>query len=197
MTTLRDVCKYYKGLPHQDVALDYLEENLPQGLMHCFLTKWRDAPPEPVKEDKPISTINQAGIDLIKRWEGLRLEAYLCPAGVWTIGYGHTGGVASTDVITEAEAEDLLRKDLWRFEDAVSNLVRVPVSDNEYAALVSFTYNLGQGAFSQSTLLRRLNLGEQPSIVIQQEFPRWVHAGGEKLQGLVNRRMAEFALALS
>jgi lysozyme len=197
MTTLRDVCKWYKGLPHQDAALDYLQGELPQGLMHCFLMKWRDAPEEQVKEERPISTINQAGVDLIKQWEGLRLEAYLCPAGVWTIGYGHTGDVDPLDVITEEEAEDLLRKDLWRFEDAVSNLVRVSLSDNEYAALVSFTYNLGVGAFSQSTLLRRLNLGEQPGIVIQQEFPRWVNANGEKLQGLVNRRNDEIRLALS
>lgn len=198
MTRLRDVCKWYNGLPHQDVALDWLEENLPQGVMHVFLEKWRDAPPEPVIEDKPISTINQAGIDLIKRWEGLRLEAYLCPAGVWTVGYGSTGDhVYPGLVITEEEAEDLLRKDLWRFEDGVSNLVRKPISDNEYAALVSFSFNLGVGAFSQSTLLRRINLGEQPGIVIQQEFPRWVYAGGEKLQGLVNRRNAEIALALS
>jgi len=197
MTKLRDVCKWYKGMPHQDLALDWLEDNLPQGVMHVFLEKWRDAPPEPVKENKPISTINQAGIDLIKRWEGLRLEAYLCPAGVWTIGYGHTGDVVPGEIISEETAEDLLRKDLWRFEDAVSKMVRYPLSDNEYAAMVSWTYNLGAGALGESTLLRRLNMGEQPGIVIQQEFPKWVNAGGRKLQGLVNRRNDEIALALS
>ena len=190
---------YYKGQDHQKEAIEKLWRAMPQELLDQtsdWVVSYRSTPkPEP---EEITSVINDAGLRLIKSWEGLRLEAYLCPAGVWTIGYGSTGPhVYQGLTITEKEAEDLLRKDLFRFEDAVSRMVRYPLTDNEYAALVSWTFNLGQGALADSTLLRRLNLGEQPSIVIQQEFPKWVYANGKRLQGLVNRRQAEIDLAVS
>ncbi len=146
----------------------------------------------------PISVINQAGLDLIKAFEGLRLEAYLCPAGVATIGYGSTGdNVYLGMTITEKEAEDLLRLDLTRFEDCISCQVKVPLTDNEYAALVSWAFNTGCGAVKSSTLLRRLNAGEPKARVISEELMRWDKVNGEPLEGLTRRRKAEVDLALN
>jgi len=142
---------------------------------------------------------NQAGIDLIKRYEGLELEAYLCPANVWTIGYGHTGpDVGPGMQITESEAEDLLRKDLHKFERAVERLVMVPMNPNEFAALVSLTYNIGEGNFSKSSCLRYLNQGNRKEAANRIELWNKARVGGELtvLEGLVRRRAAEKALFL-
>ena len=150
--------------------------------MDAVAELWRKLPPDLLQEDsdwvvkyrskvepEPISVINQAGLDLIKRFEGLRLEAYLCPAGVATIGYGSTGdNVYLGMTITEKEAEDLLRLDLTRFEDCISCNVKVVLTDNEYAALVSWAFNTGCGAVKSSTLLRRLNAGEPKERVISE-----------------------------
>lgn len=142
-------------------------------------------------------TINQAGIDLIKRWEGIRTTAYLCAAGVPTIGYGSTTGLTRADVgrktITTAQAEALLRTDLVRFEKAVSRLVTVPLTDNQFAALVSFAFNLGEGNLGKSTLLKRIN-AKAPIADIERSWMQWVNAGGRRLQGLVNRRADEMKL---
>lgn len=137
--------------------------------------------------------ITDEGLALIKRWEGLRLQAYLCPAGVWTIGYGHTGpDVTPGLVITEAYAEALLRQDLRTFEDGVSRLVTAPLTDNQFSALVSLAFNIGLGAFARSTLLRKLNAGDYAGA--QAQFHVWNKAGGKVLPGLVNRRAGEAAL---
>lgn len=133
--------------------------------------------------------ISQAGIDLIKHFEGLRLEAYKDPIGVWTIGYGHTATAQPGQQITEADAEALLRNDLAWAEDAVRRHVTVPLTQGQYDALVSFTYNLGESALAKSTLLRKLNAGDSTGAAA--EFGRWVHADGRKLAGLVRRRAAE------
>lgn len=142
-------------------------------------------------------TINKAGLDLIKQYEGLRTTAYLCPANVPTIGYGSTQGLTRADVgrktITAAQAETLLRADLVRFEKAVSRLVTIRLTDNQYAALVSFCFNLGEGNLAKSTLLKRINAGASTAL-IEQSWMQWVNAGGKRLQGLVNRRVAEVAL---
>ena len=193
MTKLRDVCVWYKGLPHQNDALDWLEDNLGQGVMHCFLEKWREAPPEP----EVPSGINKAGLDLIKEFEGCRLEAYLCPAGVWTIGWGRTQDVYPHQTCTQEQADNWLKEDLWDYEDCVSRLINVTLTDNEYAALVSFAYNCGCGALQDSTMRRRLNAGDDKETVFRQELPKWVRGGGEVLPGLVRRRNAEIALAVS
>jgi lysozyme len=137
-------------------------------------------------------TLNQAGLDLIKSFEGLRLNAYRDAVGVWTIGYGHTAGVRAGQAITAAQAEDYLRSDVRRFENAVNAAVKVPLNDNQFAALVSFTYNLGEGALQRSTLLRLLNSGDYAGAA--REFDKWVNAGGQRLAGLVRRRDAEQAL---
>lgn len=134
--------------------------------------------------------INEAGLALIKEFEGLRLTSYRCPAGVWTVGWGSTGPhVVPGMTITEEEAETLLRDDLRRFEEGVEQLVEVPLNDNQFAALVSFAFNLGLGALSGSTLLRLLNEGDYASVPAQ--LARWNKAGGKVLAGLSRRREAE------
>ena len=141
--------------------------------------------------------ISPKGIALIKSSEGLRLKAYPDPGtgGVpWTIGYGSTSGVTRNMVITEAQAEQMLAEDLMRFERIVERLVRVPVNQGQFDALVSFTYNVGEGNFTNSTLLRKLNTGDTAGAA--EQFSRWVHAGGKALPGLVTRRAAERALFL-
>lgn len=137
---------------------------------------------------------NSAAIKLIKESEGLRLKAYLCPAGVWTIGYGCTEGVRRDMVITELQAEQLFKKELNKFEIAVTNLVKVPLAENQFSALVSFTYNVGMEALRNSTLLKLLNQGNY--LKAADEFPRWNKAGGKVLPGLVTRRAKERALFL-
>lgn len=137
------------------------------------------------------------GIALIKSAEGLRLKAYPDPGtgGLpWTIGYGSTLGVTRTMVITAEQAEQMLAVDLARFERAVERLVEVPINQGQFDALVSFAYNVGEGNFAKSTLLRKLNAGDNQGAA--EQFGRWVNAAGKVLQGLVKRRAAERALFL-
>lgn len=141
--------------------------------------------------------INQKGIDLIKHFEGLRLEAYVDPVNVLTIGYGHTGSDVKAGMrITEAEAEHLLRGDLEKFAKAVTKAVKVGLSGNAFAALVSFAFNVGTGALNKSTLLKKLNAGDAKGA--SKEFLKWVKGTVNKrkvtLPGLVRRREAERAL---
>lgn len=140
--------------------------------------------------------ITQEGIDLIKRFEGFSATVYICPAGYPTIGYGHLVREAEQyeQGITEAEAEDLLRRDVHAAENAVLRLIDVPLTDGQFDALVSFTFNLGSGALQRSTLRRKLNRQEYASVA--GEFGRWVWAGGHRLKGLVRRRRAERAVFL-
>lgn len=138
--------------------------------------------------------ISNEGLNLIKKYEGLRLQAYLCPANVWTIGYGHTGDDVEEGMeISEEEATDLLLKDLNRFEPVI-NKVESPLTQSMYDALVSFTYNVGGGAFLKSTLLRKLAVRDY--VGAADEFPRWNKGGGRVLNGLVRRRAEEKALFL-
>jgi lysozyme len=142
--------------------------------------------------------INSAGLALVKEYEGLKLKAYLCPAGVWTIGHGTTKypdgrKVKDGDTCTPEQAELWLEFDLQSAERAVSSLVRVPLTDNQFSALVSFVYNLGAGAFGGSTLLKRIN-ERAPDALIAAHFKSWVFANKKQLPGLVRRRAAEAAL---
>jgi lysozyme len=136
------------------------------------------------------------GLDLIKHFEGLFLQAYRCPAGVWTIGYGHTGirhndgTVKPGRRITAAQAEELLRLDMSKYEAAVNRLVTVPLAQHEFDALVSFHFNTG--ALGKSTLLRRLNAGAYAEVPHQ--LRRWTRANGKVLKGLVRRRQSESLL---
>jgi len=145
------------------------------------------------KDEAPTSRrTSKTGIDLIKRWEGLRVNAYLCPANVWTIGYGHTKTARPGLVITHSEAERLLKQDLEVYEKAVRDYTKVPLTQSQFDALVSFTYNVGVGAFKGSTLLRLLNRNDYEGAANQ--FCRWVRGGGRELPGLVNRRKDEYKL---
>jgi len=140
--------------------------------------------------------ISQTGIDLIKDFEGFRSEPYRCSANVPTIGFGATLGITMESApITLAEGEALLKRDLVRFERAVHRLCPVPLTQGQYDALVSFSFNLGSGALQSSTLRRKIN--REVYIAAADEFPRWVFAGGRRLAGLIRRREAERALFLS
>lgn len=129
------------------------------------------------------------GIPIIKQYEGLKLEAYLCPAGIPTIGYGHTRGVKLGQKISAAQAEVFLDHDYEEAEDAVNRLITVPLTDNQLGALTSFVFNLGEGRLLGSTLRRKLNNGDYKGAAA--EFDKWVYSGGKKLNGLIARRAAE------
>ena len=133
-------------------------------------------------------------LNLITEYEGLRLQAYKRSADIWTIGYGHTASVSANDVITEEEALFFLRQDVAETEQAVNQYVHVPLTQNQFDALVSFTFNVGVGNFRTSTLLKKLNAGDDDGAA--REFGHWIHAGGKTLPGLVRRREAERALFL-
>ncbi|SBW13440.1 putative membrane protein [Brucella sp. 10RB9215] len=139
--------------------------------------------------------INAAGLSLVQQWEGLRNTAYRDVASVLTIGYGHTSAAGAPKVmpgmtIGDKEAERILKADLAKFEARVERLVKVPLTDNQFAALVSFDFNTG--ALDKSTLLKKLNKGDYAAVPV--ELMKWVNAGGKKINGLVNRRAAEAGL---
>ena len=129
------------------------------------------------------------GIDLIKKHEGFRAKAYKCPAGKWTIGYGHTLNVKSTDVISLDEAEYFLKKDVEFAENEV-NRHNLNINQNQFDALVSFVFNLGVGNFTRSTLLRKIKSNPNDPT-IREEFEKWIYADGKVLNGLVRRRKDE------
>lgn len=138
------------------------------------------------------------GIELIKRHEGFRSRAYRCPAGVWTIGYGHTGGVKSGDTITDAQGEMFLRADLKTAEKEVK-AHRLVLSQNQFDALVSFVFNVGGGNFRRSTLLRKAKANVNDTSIAE-EFRKWNKARNPKtgklevLPGLTRRREDELKL---
>ena len=140
----------------------------------------------------------EQAVNLVKHFEGLYLNAYLCPAGVPTIGYGHTAGVKMGQTITAAQADDFLKADLTAAAAQVDKLVKVPLTPDQRGALASFVFNLGAGSLQSSTLLRLLNQGDYKGAAGQ--FGRWVYAtvNGVKteLPGLVKRRAAEAKLFL-
>lgn len=136
--------------------------------------------------------ISQNGINLIKQFEGCKLTAYKCASGVWTIGYGHTAGVKQGQAITQAQADNYLKSDLTKYENYVNNYVKVPLNQNQFDALVSFTYNCGGGALKNSTLLKKLNAKDYTGA--SSEFLRWNKSKGKVLTGLTRRRKAEKAL---
>jgi len=128
-------------------------------------------------------------IELVKHFEGFESEAYLCPANVWTIGYGRTRNVKEGDVITELQAERDLLEELVEFGEQVLRVVDVELTQKEFDALTSWTYNLGVGNLQSSTLLKKLNAGDKNSV--PSEMLRWNKASGKVLEGLTRRRQAE------
>jgi lysozyme len=137
-------------------------------------------------------------LSIIKKYEGLKLEAYICPAAVPTIGFGSTfypdgRRVKLGDKITLQEAESILLHDIKRFEKEVRNAVKIEITNNQLSALISFVYNVGASAFRKSTLLRKVN-ANPTDLTIHNEFMRWTRAGGKVLPGLVKRRAEESKL---
>lgn len=142
--------------------------------------------------------VNKAGRDLIKKFEGCKLKAYKCPAGLWTISWGLTfypdgTKVKEGDVITQERAEQLFDIVLNEFAAKVDGLVKSNVTANNFSALVSFTWNVGVGNLKKSTLLRKVNANPKDKT-ISAEFKKWTRANGEVLKGLVRRRDAEAKL---
>jgi lysozyme len=137
--------------------------------------------------------ITQHGLNLIKQFEGFSSRIYLDAAGLPTIGYGHLLRTGETEMfkngITESVGQGLLIKDVLRAEQAVLRLITVPLTNGQFDALVSFTFNLGAGALQRSTLRRKVNREEH--VDVQAEFIKWVWAGGKKLKGLIRRRREE------
>lgn len=140
-------------------------------------------------------TLNKKGIDLIAKYEGCKLEAYLCPSNIWTIGYGNTQyengePVEEGDKITKGRALQLFDNILVKFVEGVSNLVKKPLTDNQFSALVSFAFNCGLGNLKSSTLLRKVNINPKDSAIAA-EFAKWNKSNGKVLNGLTKRRKAE------
>ncbi len=139
--------------------------------------------------------MSQAGIDaLLKKFEGCKLTSYRCPANVCTIGYGHTSAAGSPTVvdnmkITQKQADDILRKDLVKYETGVHDIVTQPLSQNQFDVLVDFAYNAGLGNLKSSTLLKKVNAGQFDAV--PGELMKWTKGGGKTLPGLVRRRQAE------
>lgn len=138
---------------------------------------------------------NTLGIELIKRYEGLRLQAYRDIAGVWTVGFGHTQGVTEGMVITKKEADNFLKKDVKDAERAVKELVTVPLNENQFSALVSFVFSVGEQAFRNSTLLLLLNQGKYQEV--RNQLLRWCYVTDPvtrrkmRAEGLYKRRIEE------
>jgi len=141
--------------------------------------------------------MSQGGLDnLLKKFEGCRLKAYRCPAGILTIGYGHTSAAGAPEVhdgmtITQDEAESILKNDLVKYEQPVAAMVKVDLEQNQFDVLVDFAYNAGVGALKTSTLLKKVNAGDFDAV--PDELMKWTKGGGKVLPGLVRRRQAEAA----
>lgn len=137
--------------------------------------------------------LSQRGLDVIKSFEGFSSKAYLCPSGIWTNGYGHTNGVTKdTPEISVFDAEKNLQSDLAISQNIVDRLIKVPLAQGQYDALVSFTFNLGGGCLQRSTLRQKVNREDHEGAVL--EFSKWIYGGGRKLPGLIARRKAEAML---
>ena len=132
--------------------------------------------------------------DFIGKWEGCKLTAYKCPAGVWTIGYGHTKGVYEGQTITQEDADNLLRDDLTRFAGELIPLIKVKVTEGQFIALMSFAYNFGVTKFRRSSVLRNLNNGAIQAAA--DALLLWVSPGSSYEKGLRKRRNAERKLFL-
>ena len=141
--------------------------------------------------------MTEEGLTLIKEFEGFRAKAYRCPAGVWTIGYGHTASAGPPEVsagmtLSEADAARILVRDVERFADGVRQALSATVTPEQFSALVSFAYNVGLGAFGKSSVLAACNCGDLAAV--PRRLQLWNKAGGRVLPGLVRRRAAEAAL---
>lgn len=133
--------------------------------------------------------------ELIKQFEGLRLKAYLCPAGIWTIGYGHTSGVSPNSFITIQEADEYLHRDVATIEMQLNKLNLI-LRQCQWDAIISFVFNVGIGNFKSSTLLAKIRINPEDNSIMD-EFLRWVYANGKVMRGLQKRRLTEMKLYFS
>jgi GH24 family phage-related lysozyme (muramidase) len=195
---LANAAKAYKGLSHQTAALNWLQEQIPSATLAQFADLYRaDPPAKPEASPSPGIDWLTPCLPLVKEFEGCRLDAYLCPAGVWTIGWGHTGPEVKQGLRwTQQQADAALAADLH--EAHAGMLQALPMarsySGPRQAALTSWVFNIGASAAADSTLRRRLAAGEDPATVVREELPRWNKGGSGVLPGLVRRRAAEVAL---
>ena len=144
--------------------------------------------------------LNKASLDMIKRWEGCKLKAYKCSAGVWTVGYGLTTNAGFIEVgpdttITQAEADWYLEKTIEKFLEEITPAITAPINENELGAFTSLAYNIGPTAFRKSSALRHFNAGNKDRVPTS--IRMWRKAGGKVVKGLVNRREAEVDLFLT
>lgn len=137
---------------------------------------------------------SQRGIDLIKEFEGYSERVYMCAGGKYTIGYGHTRGVEPGDTCTREQAEEYLRMDVVEAEETIEALVKVPLTQNQFDALVSLVYNIGSGNFYDSTIRRVINNNVSDINEYRKAWMMWVKSKGKILKGLERRRIAEFNL---
>lgn len=178
-------------------------DDAPTAMVFSMGTGYAEPDPIPEPPSPPTTrqnAINADGLLIVKSFEGRELRAYQDSVGVWTIGYGHTSMAGPPDVVpgmtvTEQEAERILQRDLTLFEQGVADEIAIETNSDQFSAMVSFSFNVGLGAYRDSTLLRRHNAGYFADAGDQ--FLRWVFAGGQRLAGLERRREAERALYLS
>ena len=203
MSTIKpsDLFRYYRqGTPHQMAAVVELEAELLKRVPDLFNRDqpWFKTWSQAGKQPDPIYLA--PALRIIKEFEGCHHIAYACPAGVWTIGWGNTQidgrPVRQGDKITQVTADTMLRDSVEQFAAQLYTLIPAAKNygGNQQAALLSWLYNVGGGAASESTLRRRLNAGESAQVVIPQELPKWDKANGRPLAGLTRRRAAEVTL---
>jgi GH24 family phage-related lysozyme (muramidase) len=198
---LRDFFAHFKGEPHQLAAIDELQAAMPASLLKAdssWVQSFRAAPA--AKEPLPPAWLAPA-LKIIKEWEGCHLHAYLCPAGIPSLGWGTTQingrPVQLGDTISQAQADALLKAQvLEKFGPGVLRLIPSSVKwkPDQIAAITSFAYNVGLRAMEGSTLRQRINAGEPAAQVVAEELPRWNKGDKGPLPGLVRRRAAEVAL---
>jgi GH24 family phage-related lysozyme (muramidase) len=187
-----------KITPHQLAALTAHDESLTDAQRQEFTELWRAAGSPAAQQPDPIYLAPAQKI--IKAFEGCKLAAYKCPAGIWTIGWGATivngAAVREGDKISQALADELLRDEILRIAVELHQIIPASAKwgGNQQAALISWSYNVGLGAVKDSTLRRRINAGESAQVVIPQELPKWDKANGAAIAGLTRRRAAEVAL---
>ena len=187
-----------KITPQQLAALSGLDEGLTAAQKQAFTELWRAEGSPAAQQPDPIYLAPAQKI--IRAFEGCRLSAYKCPAGIWTIGWGATivngAAVREGDTISQSLADELLRAEILRIAAQLHEIIPVSAKwgGNQQAAVLSWIYNVGLGAAKDSTLRRRINAGEGGPVVIPQELPKWDKANGAALPGLTRRRAAEAAL---
>lgn len=199
--TLEQLFRHFKSLPHQMAAVMELQDDLKANGYGVAMRRdrpWFATWSQAGKQSDPFYLVPAQKI--IKAFEGCKLAAYKCSAGVWTIGWGATNvngaAVREGDKISQALADELLRAEILRIVVKLHQLIPASTNwgGNQQAAIISWAYNVGLGAVEESTLRRRLNAGESGQIVIPQELPKWDKANGSPLAGLTRRRAAEVAL---